>query len=85
MSALLYTVLAIGALLLIRNELVYKMNMRRIAEIHAAIQRAIDQGQFAYSMFAAYDEMPSYDAQLFDLSKWSYAQFFPKSSTSEGR
>jgi hypothetical protein len=80
MSALLFTVLAICALVLVRNKLVYSITRRRLDEIHRENHAAINAGTFTDAMLARYDEMPSHDSMLFDLRKWTYRQFYQAGS-----
>ncbi len=77
MSAFTFTVLAIGFFVLIRNHLVYGAGKRRIQEISALSNAEIDAG--VYDLFKErYREFmdESYAKQLFDLTKWTYRQFY---------
>jgi hypothetical protein len=81
MMALALTLLALFCLALVRNDLVYRIRIRRIDEIHEHNVRVIRGHDFSGGTrpltvdFNLSD--PSYDAMLFDLRRWTYAQFYP--------
>lgn len=74
-EALLATLFAICVLALVRNKITFEHQMRRLEEIHDYYQRGFDLGIYP-SGFQLYDEMPRYYAMMFDLTKWTYRQFF---------
>lgn len=76
-ALLLLCALLLCALMLYRNNLVYQARRRRIDEIYEAQMRIL----FVEGPGAArpnYDEMGSYDRQMWDFRKWSYKQFYPE-------
>jgi hypothetical protein len=70
------TLMALVVVLLVRNELTFRMRSRRYDEIHAHNVRLIEMG--GIPDLNAYDDMPSYEAMLFDVRRWTYRQFYPQ-------
>ena len=67
-----------SAILLIRNQMVYKAQLKAIEITSRKAQAAINNWDFNWQRF--YKEMESfgsYDRMLFDLTKWRYADFYP--------
>lgn len=66
--ALAFVVVAV--LLLIRNELVYRYRIRAIDSL------PIGSDQF-WTKYSYYESRGTYRQQLFDLTRWTYKQFYP--------
>jgi hypothetical protein len=71
------TVIALGALVLVRNNLVYRASVRRIDEVHQRNLVAINEGWMREEFFHEYDDEVRYEIQILDLRKWTYKQFYP--------
>lgn len=72
----------VSALIGVRNSLVGRVRTRRLAEIHDLGDRQIAAGVYEMGRdLAAADDYGkrSYDAMMFDLRKWTYRQFYPRS------
>ncbi len=67
--AIFGVVLAVCALILIRNEMVYKYNAR-------AIDYIFSQPNWG-ELREKYDPAGNYNRNMFDLRKWTYKQMFP--------
>lgn len=82
MGALIWTIMALSCVLGVRNHLVFKYRMRRLDEIHTFCLRSIafDQIDCMPEIDRRYDEIdnPSYNMMVFDITKWTYRQFYPK-------
>jgi hypothetical protein len=76
MDALALTLLALSALLIVRNHLVYRAVSRRTEEIHEHNFQAIEAGK--YDALLSYSAVGHYDSMLFDITKWTYRQFYPE-------
>ena len=77
MDYILITFLWIAALLLIRNSLIYRYRTRAIDEVHKKATAAINRGDLNWKKYyRLYEESGSYDAMIFDLTKWKYSQFY---------
>lgn len=78
--AILATVFAVWLFGAVRIELVYRVRMRRIDEISAANRRDAGRSDFVVAMNTRYDELlhPTYGEMIFDLSAWTYRQFYPR-------
>jgi hypothetical protein len=80
MNALSLTFIALGALFIARNSLVFRIRRRRLDAIYAHYMAEIDAGNLSdpARITAAYDEFdaPSYEAMLLDLRRWTYRQFY---------
>lgn len=74
------TFVALMGVMLVRNEIVYRVRRTRIAEIAQANERDIGHPDFIEVMEARYAELdsPSYEAMLFDLRCWTYRHFYPR-------
>jgi hypothetical protein len=79
MSAVGWTIFAIAATVLLRVLLIARLDLLRLEEIHARNNDLIRRGEFE----AAERGMLDYDKlkegqfwRVFDLSKWTYRQFF---------
>lgn len=78
MDALLLTYAALALLALIRNEIAWGVQRRRIEEIHAANLRDIAARQ--YDMPDRYATLRNQYLMVLDLSKWTYSQFYPEAA-----
>jgi hypothetical protein len=82
MSYFPLTTLSICALMLIRNELVFRHSMRRIEAIHQRNKDLIDAGDFDAAERGLEDygsphhQMRGHFLHMLDLRKWTYRQFF---------
>ena len=66
--------LEISTVMLVRNVIVYRARMRRLAEIHDRWTFATHEETLrAYAEF----DTQTFDQQLWDFSKWTYGQFYP--------
>jgi hypothetical protein len=80
-----YFVILIAALIgvfvmLLRNELVFRIRRRRIDAISDACQRDLGRPDFGALLNARYAELdsPSYGQMVSDLRRWTYRQFYPQ-------
>ena len=64
-------------MVIVRNELVYRMRIRRIDEIHEFIVNATDTQLFDARAYKDFRDGPTYDQMVWDLRKWTYRQFYP--------
>lgn len=65
--------MALAVLFLVRNEVVHKHRLRRIDECHANNARRIDNRKEPLK----YDhERNAYVADVLDLRKWTYSDFY---------
>ncbi len=71
------TILSMSVLIFIRNFIVGKVQLRRIEEIHATYLALIENNEFD-SLLDYETSKRSYGADLFDLRKWTYKQFYPE-------
>ena len=62
---------------LYRNRLVYKYRNAALKEVSALAHRAIDKGEDWRVHHEKFDNHASYDSMFWDLSKWSYSDFYP--------
>jgi len=71
------TLTALAVLGGIRNHIVFKIRLRRLAEIQASFNYS-DPDFFAtlHRRYAEFDKQ-SYNSMMFDLTKWKYEQFYP--------
>lgn len=69
MAALSLTLIVIGVLIFIRNEIVFKARIKYVWSIN------LNDDKFDEKMGRL--RQVSYEAQLFDLTKWTYNQLFP--------
>lgn len=63
-----------------RNFIVFYCRIKEINRISAVADKAIDAGmtwQHIQGLYDAFNEGASYEQQLFDLTKWTYKQFYP--------
>lgn len=67
-------------LLLVRNELVFRIRARRLSEIHDLNVQQIGRPDFIAVMEQRYAELdsPGYADMVLDLRRWTYRQFFPQ-------
>jgi hypothetical protein len=74
------TVLVMCVVALVRNELVYRIRMRRIGEISAKCTSELGRADFIPVMEARYAELdtPNHHVMVIDLTKWTYRQFYPE-------
>lgn len=73
------TLLALLVIALYRNNLVFKHRTRRLYEIKVACDLQLSNRNFLASMeryYAEYNKV-SYGSMLFDVTKWTYKQFYP--------
>ena len=78
-SALVFVLVAVG-ILLRRNELVCKWRCRANRDGYERAIAAIGTPEeaLAYDRWLIILDRRSYDAMLFDLTRWSYESFFPE-------
>lgn len=77
----IFTLLALCALFLIRNEIAYRAIKRRIDAVHAANVQSINQdapSQVTRGRWDEFDRSTSQGAMIFDLRRWTYQQFYPE-------
>ncbi len=74
----LLVVMAIGAVIYMRSNLVLKMRLRRIDEIGKSVRRDI-RTISSTELNRRYDALRNigFYAMVFDITKWTYKQFFP--------
>jgi hypothetical protein len=77
MNAFALTVMAVGSLLLVRNELVFRHSMRRLQAIHEANLADIESDDFFQIVERRYAGIGSHVLMLLDLRRWTYKQFYP--------
>lgn len=73
--AVVIAIVAVAAILLVRNELVYTFRLRRIAVCGEAAIKAINEGKEWRQYWRSFDAL-TYDSMLFDFRKWTYNQFY---------
>ena len=73
---------ALGALFLVRNELVFRHHKRRIDECHYKNMARINSGDYRFQPYD-HERNGSYLADVLDLRKWSYADFYGDGSFKE--
>lgn len=84
MSLFICVIVFVTALFLVRNEVVYRVRVRRINYIYQHNLKLLDNHRFitdtGYSPFQrlSYEPEQSYDQMLFDFRKWTYKDFFPE-------
>ena len=87
MSFELYATLMILVFIaMVRARLVFDMHKRRLHEIHAANLKSIEgltdkdlNSDLLFALVARYDDIQKqYNWHVFDLTKWTYKQFFPE-------
>lgn len=66
-----------GIMMLIRNEIVYKIRTRRLDEICKKGDELIKQGKDWQHLYEEYDQI-SYVKSLFLIHKWTYSNFYGK-------
>jgi hypothetical protein len=74
--ALALTVISLVAVVCLRTVVLFKVQMRRLIEIHDLAQRLIDQGKPWEHLYQDFDLTSSGPSQLLDLTKWTYRQFY---------
>jgi hypothetical protein len=79
-ASVLALILLIVAVMLIRNELVFRARLHRIDKISEAMDRDLGRSDFIELLRRRYAELgsPSYNAMLLDFSRWTYRQFYPQ-------
>lgn len=75
-GAISCTLIAVSLLVLIRNSLTFKWQMRRLKYIHETNLARIATDCKELLDYRA--DSVAYDTMLLDLFKWSYKSFFPK-------
>ena len=61
--------------MLIRNEIVYKVRTQVLEEVSAAAQAAISTGDDWKAAYAPYEQLPSYGRMMWQFGKWTRKQF----------
>jgi hypothetical protein len=74
-TAITLSLVALFALLQVRNILVARWGIRAIEEAHALNLADIDAGRHG-DPFARYDQIPDHFALIFDLTVWRYRSPF---------
>lgn len=77
MTELALTIFGLCLVTVIRSFLAFRIGMKRLNYIHERNRKALDNGTYNKSMMADYD-MVNHNAMVFDLTKWTYKQFFPE-------
>lgn len=80
MNAFQWTMLAMFTLCWLRGNIVYRVGLRRLAEIRQVHDREIATGTFVISKVQQrYEEFgrPTFLYKVLDLRKWTYKQFYP--------
>jgi len=67
------SVLLYNALMLIRNSMIYRYRMRALDIVHEKGRNVCNWKGF----YERYEEMGSYNSQLFSFTKWRYKDFYP--------
>jgi len=78
-SAITFVTVVLCVVLLIRNNMVYRWRLRAADEAHALNVADIEAGIYV-DLQSRYDLIPSYEAQLFDLTLWKYVSPFEKAA-----
>lgn len=71
-TALYFTLLALCALMLVRNELTFRVRMRAIDLIHEIEPH--EAWRTAHQKFMSV----TYESMMYDLRKWTFKQFYPE-------
>lgn len=79
--AITLTFVVLWVVMMIRIRLVHDARMRRLDEVHAEVMRLINARSPDWRKpWRVFDEGPSYDRMLFDLTRWTYKQFYPEAA-----
>lgn len=72
------TFMVICGLILWRNTITYNSRKKAANVIHTRVMRSINEGNYKVDeIWDLYEKGPSYDAMMFDLTKWTPEQFYP--------
>ena len=76
-DGVMWTIICLMALLMIRLEIVAKIRMRRIADIHRFTVEIIrkNNGENWMQYWSDFDKV-TFNNMLFDLTKWRYSHFY---------
>jgi len=75
--AILLSMIIICLILLVRNELVFRVRQKALKIISKKAKIAIKNNENWEKSYTEYDLNDSYDKMFFDLTKWSFNQFYP--------
>lgn len=70
--------LAVSALALVRNELIFGIRGKKLAQIHDQTSRNIEAGLPWMHLYDNFNAGPSYGNMMWDLRKWTYESFYGK-------
>lgn len=72
--AILCTIGISSIIMLIRNQIVYKIQMKALKETTTLAKKAIAEGK-NWKRYYDYHDRTTYNQCMFDLTKWTYKQF----------
>ena len=70
-------VMAILAIALVRNQLVYKYQVKALQETSKKAKLAMDDDGDWREHYTKLDSYGTYDKMFLDVRKWTYKQFYP--------
>jgi hypothetical protein len=77
-DTILFAPLALGLLILVRNELVFRARQNAADVIHVANIQLIRLRNYGVAGFwPLYESFGSYSGMVFDLRRWTFNQFYP--------
>lgn len=78
MTDIVQSFLVLLSLLMLRNAIVFRVRKKAIGIASKKALAAIDQHDPDYLKFWLPVEALSYEAMMFDLTKWTFKQFYPE-------
>ncbi len=75
MGATIIVCMALSALALVRNHMAFLWRIRALNEAHELNSADIDAGTYVDGQWR-YDQIPSHEALMFDLTRWRYRSPF---------
>lgn len=73
------TMLVLAAIGMVRNHIVYGIRTRRLFEIKALADKGVADDAAYKNVVRWYEDFDkfTYNAMVFDLTRWTYKQFYP--------
>lgn len=78
MLAFILSLIALSMVVWGRGLLTHRYRIRAITKCHERALREVGSGRDPFAQWKPYDEGMTYNQMIFDLTKWTFKDFYPE-------